>query len=319
MKKWGTLLLLSAVTGLAAEAAGRFAERKLLYQDRSRSADLKARAQKKEYAIASQWNQTPLPAEWRRQHRIRNWSVRSFDGIALSAEEYPASEDTHRWAVVVHGYRGCAAGMIRYIRMFHDLGFHVLAPDCRGHGKSGGTLAGMGGRDHLDLLQWIDEIIMRDPLAKIVLHGESMGAATVMMAVGETLPPQVCCAIEDCGYSNAEDAVAYVWSTRKRYPCATALLWCLRRRCLQKGNPPLYKICPEKQLKQCRIPMLFIHGQEDTIVPLYMGAKVYAGHPGKKQLWTVPGADHTGSYGVNPEIYQNRVRSFLSEVLPELR
>ena len=39
----------------------------------------------------------------------------------------------------------------------------------------------MGWLDRLDIISWINWIIEQDPDAQIVLHGVSMGAATVMM------------------------------------------------------------------------------------------------------------------------------------------
>ena len=46
---------------------------------------------------------------------------------------------------------------------------------------------GMGWLDRLDIISWINWIIEQDPDAQIVLHGVSMGAATVMMTSGESL------------------------------------------------------------------------------------------------------------------------------------
>ena len=40
------------------------------------------------------------------------------------------------------------------------------------------------------------------PGAQVVLHGVSMGAATVMMTTGEQLPENVRAAVEDCGYTD---------------------------------------------------------------------------------------------------------------------
>ena len=63
----------------------------------------------------------------------------------------------------------------------------------------------MGWPDRRDMLQWIDWIIRRDSEAKIVLHGISMGGATVMMTAGEDLPGQVKAVVEDCGYTSVWD------------------------------------------------------------------------------------------------------------------
>lgn len=75
-------------------------------------------------------------------------------------------------------------------------------PDARGHGRSEGDYIGFGWDERKDYLQWIDRVIKNDPASEIVLHGVSMGGATVMMTSGEKLPENVKAFIEDCGYSS---------------------------------------------------------------------------------------------------------------------
>ena len=64
-------------------------------------------------------------------------------------------------------------------------------------------MAGMGCLDRRDLMRWISLIIDSDADARILLQGKSMGAAAVMMTVGEPdLPRNVVAAVEDCGYAS---------------------------------------------------------------------------------------------------------------------
>lgn len=82
-------------------------------------------------------------------------------------------------------------------------------PDARGHGKSEGDYIGFGWDERKDYLQWINRIIKKDPQSEIVLHGVSMGAATVMMTSGEKLPDNVKAFVEDCGYSSVKGELGY--------------------------------------------------------------------------------------------------------------
>ena len=60
------------------------------------------------------------------------------------------------------------------------------------------------------MLKWMNLLIGRFSAdTQIVLHGISMGGATVMMLAGEELPPNVKCIIEDCGYTSVWDVYAY--------------------------------------------------------------------------------------------------------------
>ena len=47
-----------------------------------------------------------------------------------------------------------------------------------------------------------------------------------------------------------------------------------------------------EQLRQCRVPMLFIHGEEDDFVPYDMVFENYYECASEKELYTVPSAGH---------------------------
>ena len=105
----------------------------------------------------------------------------------------------------------------QFAQVYHDVyGMNVVLPDLRGHGKSEGTYVGYGYHDRLDLIIWIDRVLGIDPDAVIILHGISMGAATVMMATGEKLPSNIKACIEDAGFSTALEEFAHVYSTLKQ-------------------------------------------------------------------------------------------------------
>ena len=127
----------------------------------------------------------------------------SSDGIPLKAEVHPA--DGHRWAILIHGYMGNRMMMRNPAAVYSSWGYSTLLPDNRAHGESGGKWVGMGWLDKDDIRLWIDWIAERDPEARIVLHGISMGGATVMMASGLELPANVRAAVEDCGYTSVWD------------------------------------------------------------------------------------------------------------------
>jgi fermentation-respiration switch protein FrsA (DUF1100 family) len=64
---------------------------------------------------------------------------------------------------------------------------------------------------------------------------------------------------------------------------------------------------PQLALAQSQVPVLLIHGAEDTnILPrhsrqLYESAKTHA------QLWIVPGAEHTGAWATMPVQFESSV------------
>ena len=66
------------------------------------------------------------------------------------------------------------------------------------------------------------------------------------------------------------------------------------------------------QLAKCWKPMLFIHGNADPLVPVWMAQTCYdAKVVGYRELWIAEGSGHSWAYPDHPAEYVARVRSFL--------
>ena len=63
-------------------------------------------------------------------------------------------------------------------------------------------------------------------------------------------------------------------------------------------------------LKTNRVPVLFIHGQEDSFVPVSMTKENYEACTAPKEIMIVPGAIHGMSYAVAKEAYEEKERQF---------
>lgn len=243
-------------------------------------------------------------------------TVQSFDQLRLVGYLYKNSPSSHKWAIVLHGYCGNHSEMIRYVRNFYEQGFHVIAPDLRGHGESEGNYIGMGWHDRKDVLTWINQIITQDPKANIVLFGLSMGGATVMMASGEELPKQVKAIVEDCGYSSVEDIFTYQLSVMfklPKFPIIHAANTITRLR----AGYSFKEASSEKQLEKNTTPILFIHGDKDTFVPFSMVDKVYNATRSEKEKLVIPGAGHAHAEQTNPDLYWKTVWDFVKRYLEE--
>ncbi|WP_330652563.1 alpha/beta hydrolase [Terrisporobacter muris] len=149
--------------------------------------------------------------------------IESSDGLNLHAYMINQNESNDKWAIVVHGYGGSGKLMSAKAKYFYKMGYNVLIPDLRGHGKSEGEYIGMGWKDRLDIINWINFIIKGNSNSKIVLHGTSMGAATVLMASGEDLPSNVKAIIADCAYTSIWDAFNYELETYLKLPSSYIL------------------------------------------------------------------------------------------------
>ena len=242
--------------------------------------------------------------------------IESHDGYKLHAVELNQGSD--KWVICVHGYRDKGEGMSLYAYQYYNKGFNVLLPDLKGHGQSEGKYVGMGYNDRADLVAWINRIVEKYPESQIVLHGVSMGAATVMMTCGETLPPNVKVAVEDCGYTSVYDEYMYVADEFINIPIKSFALGALNTYSKLKTGQKLKNMDSVAQLKKSKTPMLFIHGDKDTFVPFEMLEKVYSANPDiEKEKYIVCGATHAYSASCDTENYFKKVFEFISKYIQQ--
>lgn len=241
----------------------------------------------------------------------------SDDNLKLHGYEIENNNESDVWVVTVHGYMGRGYKMSSYAENFYDMGYNVFVPDLRGHGDSEGNYIGMGWSDRQDIMKWINYIIEQHKDAKIILHGVSMGAATVMMTSGENLPSNVKAIIEDCGYTSAWDEFYYqidnLFSKLPKNPILYASDFVTKL----KAGYGFKEASAIDQVKKSETPMLFIHGDEDKFVPFYMLDKVYNVANVEKEKLVVEGAAHAKSAFTNPELYWNTVSNFINKYINE--
>lgn len=241
-----------------------------------------------------------------------NITIPSFDGTQLNAILYDAPQRSTRYAIVVHGYESSPRACSHLARRYNEAGYNVLVPYMRAHYGSDAEYCTMGQLERLDLLEWIRYIDSRSTDARIVLHGISMGAATVMLATGDALPTSVACAVEDCGYSSAYDVYAHVISAKMHlptFPTASLLNHSIKRR----AGFDLREVSPLAAVRRSATPTLFLHGTSDTTVPVKMARELYANAACERELKVFPGVEHGISSLLCAEEYWKTVFEFVEK------
>lgn len=137
------------------------------------------------------------------------------------------------------------------------------------------------------------------PSAQIVLHGVSMGGATVLMTSGEDLPPQVKAIVADCAYTSVKAQLSYQLRRMYRLPSfpfvqSASLITRL------KAGYGFGEASALKQVRKAKAPILFIHGDADNFVPFAMMNELYEACQSPKRL-IVPQAGHGLSYDTDKE------------------
>ncbi|MFS0781779.1 alpha/beta hydrolase [Bacillus sp. 1P06AnD] len=253
--------------------------------------------------------------KWIGNQNLQQISLKSDDGLNLNGYYLSAKKPSDKTVILAHGYAGQAMDMAKFAKMYHEqYGFNVLMPDARGHGKSEGDYIGFGWHERKDYLKWIDRMVEQNGGdSNILLHGVSMGGATVLMTGGEILPTQVKAIIEDCGYTSAEGVLTYQLKQMYQLPKfpivpSTSLYTKI------KDGYSFSEASALKQVKKVKLPILFIHGEEDTFVPVEMVHELFENAQTTKKLYLVPGAQHGNAYDVNTKEYQQQVTDFLNQI-----
>lgn len=245
---------------------------------------------------------------WFKNSNYKEIYIKSFDKKKLHA--YEIKNKLNTWVIIVHGYTNNALEMLDVAYNFYKKGYSILLIDQRAHGKSDGIYSTHGFYERKDMLSWID-YINKKKKTKIILYGISMGGTVIMRTVGENLPNNVICAIEDCGFISNYDQFYNQLKYLKFLPKPIISSFNIFSSIFFGFN--IYKFKPEEILMNGKIPFMFIHGSSDKLVPPKNAYDAYQLYKGKKKLLIIDGAKHMKSSIQDSKKYYNEIFSFIKE------
>ena len=238
--------------------------------------------------------------------------IRSHDNLKLYAKFFEFAPGAPI-EIMFHGYRGSAErDLSGGVQRCFKLGRSCLLVDQRCSGKSGGKTITFGIYEHRDCLKWVKFAVKRfGPDVKLILTGISMGAATVLMAAGHSLPKNVIGVLADCSYSSPKAIIQAVIRQKKLPPVIAYPFVYLGARLFGRFDLEAYS--PLEAMKHCQVPVIFFHGDTDDFVPCSMSRALYDACVSRKALVTVPNAGHGLSYPVGGRLYLDALRSFFGK------
>jgi len=243
--------------------------------------------------------------------------IESRDGLKLYARFYHMYEEAPV-LLFFHGYRSSSIRDGNGIfALCKKLGVNIMMIDQRAHGRSEGLTMTFGVRERYDVLNWIDYAVERlGKTTQIVLAGISMGASTVLMASNLNLPENVKGIMADCPYSSPK---AILCSVLRSLKLPAGVLYQLAKWSAKVyGRVNIEEASAKEAVTGSKVPILFIHGDDDRFVPCCMSQECYDACRSEKKIVFVKDAGHGISYCVDGKLYEKEVLEFMGKVLDSM-
>ncbi len=240
--------------------------------------------------------------------------VTSFDGLKLHGRYYETKKGAPT-QILFHGYqsspfRDFSGGLLLALKT----GYNAILVDQRAHGESEGKCLSFGVLERFDCLSWA-KFASETYGGDIILTGISMGGATVLMASNLELPENVKGIISDCAYSSPKEIIQEVMRA-DHYPIPIIYPFVVLGGKIF-GGFNLEESSAFSSVKNTKVPILLVHGEEDRFVPCYMSKKIYSSNKEKITLETFPGAGHGLSYSTDGKRFEKVFADFLKKCLGE--
>lgn len=240
------------------------------------------------------------------------YGVRLHGTVVPRAAEAVPADGRERVVVLAHGYTSCLFGAAKYVPAFHALGFTCVLYDHRNHGDSAKAPTSMGWYEARELAAVCAYARGRfGENCVLGTHGESMGAATVMLHTA--LDDRLAFCVEDCGYSSLWQQLAYNMRHKYHLP-VFPFLYLASGFAALRGGVRFSRVAPVEAVRQASaLPMLFLHGACDSFVPTAMVQELCDAKPGAKRMRIFADARHAQSCMCHPHEYACELADFLLE------
>ncbi len=213
------------------------------------------------------------------------------DGVRLHGWWVPQASGAKAPVLLwFHGNAGNISHRLENIKLLHDLvGVQVFIFDYREYGRSQGRISREGTfKDAAAAYRYVAET-RGLPASEIILFGRSLGTA-LATDLAVRLPCRAL--ILESAFTNSSDMAKlfapFMFDWRPSVPYDNL-----------------------GKIDNLKVPVLIVHGDEDEIIPVEMGRRLYAAAHEPKELYIIPGAHHNDTYLVGGKEYFEKLRNFI--------
>ena len=243
---------------------------------------------------------------------FENITLPTADGLRLSAWFIPGRAGAGG-ILLLHGHGATRREGLRYARVLHERGFHLLMPDLRGTGQSAPSPVTMGFRERRDVHASIDYLLTDRKLPAAAIMGFSMGAATSIMAMAEDRRIQA--GVFEAGFSQLDRVLGdRAWHDYRipRFPLVPAVRRLIELRANMSTIDPtpisaISRIAPR--------PIFILHGRKDFIVQHHEGEALFAA-AGEPKRFRSHNGGHTRAWQSDTEYLKRELPQFFASVVP---
>lgn len=247
------------------------------------------------------------------------WDRHPFSLQSMDAEikgEYiinpKDTNDIKHVAIISHGLSAMRDACIKYAKIFYDLGYNVVIYDQRYFGASTGPYCTMSQREATDLRKVISfskEIFGQDMI--YALHGESMGAATVLNVLDKETPEYV---VADCPFSDLGRLIDEL-SFKKAWILGKPAAKKARKIGIKRYDFDFRAVRPIDSIKVTNVPILFMHGKKDSLINCKHSEDMLSVCKNPlSRIKIFDNAEHARSYASDREAYKEEMISFIKDV-----
>ncbi len=205
-------------------------------------------------------------------------------GLRLHGWFVPAATVPAPAVVVLHGWGGSKAHMLPVAPGLSEAGFHVLLLDARNHGESDADRFTSMPRFAEDLEAAVGWLRSRRDVTAVGVVGHSVGAAASIYAAARGVPVDAIVAVS--GFAHPRELMER--NFRMPRPVVAPLLWLIERMIGHDYD----EIAPRHRIVDVDVPVLFVHGADDEVVPVEDSLELHARHPDSR-LIVVEDAGHS--------------------------
>jgi uncharacterized protein len=206
----------------------------------------------------------------------------------------PSNKKGAKTLLYLHGNSANIGKEAERASLFHRLRLSVLLIDYRGFGKSGGDFPSEA-QVYEDAEAAWQYLIQKQKIRpeEIFVYGHSLGGAVAIeLALHHPETPGL---IIESSFTRAKDLAVKNWWT---HYIPLDLLFTQRFDSMSK-------------ITALRMPILFIHGTADTMIPYPMSQQLFATATSRKELLLIPQGDHDHNFKIGGSRYLETVRAFV--------